>query len=151
MPIYPDTPDAPLVDPKDVKTEVMRSRGAGGQVCTCPSLVPGYKLSETNDQHVNKTESAVRLTHGPSGISVSMQDSRSQHQNKEWAWEILRARLSERKHTEEVERKRASRRSQVKGVNFGDKIRTYNFTQVSHSLITPSRGWDVWLTQCRTE
>lgn len=60
-----------------------------------------------------------------------MQDSRSQHQNKEWAWEILRARLSGRKHTEEVERKRASRRSQVKGVNFGDKIRTYNFTQVS--------------------
>ena len=60
-----------------------------------------------------------------------MQDSRSQHQNKEWAWEILRARLSERKHQEEVERKRASRRNQVKGVNFGDKIRTYNFTQVS--------------------
>lgn len=78
---------------------------------------------------MNKTESAIRLTHGPTGITVSMQDSRSQHQNKDWAWEVLRARLSERKHQEEVERKRASRRNQVKGVNFSDKIRTYNFTQ----------------------
>ncbi|KAK4688876.1 peptide chain release factor 1, partial [Tremellales sp. Uapishka_1] len=110
LPIYPDTPDAPLVDPKDVKTEVMRSRGAGGQ-------------------HVNKTESAVRLTHIPTGISVSMQDSRSQHQNKAWAWEVLRARLSERKHDAEVERRRASRRDQVKGADRSDKVRTYNFPQ----------------------
>lgn len=111
MPIYPDAPEAPLVDPKDVKSEVMRSRGAGGQ-------------------HVNKTESAVRLTHVPTGITVSMQDSRSQHQNRAWAWDVLRARLSERKHQEEIEAKRASRRSQVKGADRGDKIRTYNFPQV---------------------
>ncbi|BEJ13628.1 hypothetical protein CspHIS471_0308020 [Cutaneotrichosporon sp. HIS471] len=110
MPIYPDAPEAPLVDPKDVKSEVMRSRGAGGQ-------------------HVNKTESAVRLTHLPTGISVSMQDSRSQHQNRAWAWDVLRARLSERKHQEEIEAKRANRRSQVKGADRGDKIRTYNFPQ----------------------
>ncbi len=115
MPIYPDAPEAPLVDPKDVKSEVMRSRGAGGQ-------------------HVNKTESAVRLTHIPTGITVSMQDSRSQHQNRAWAWDVLRARLSERKHQEEIEAKRASRRSQVKGADRGDKVRTYNFPQVSTEL-----------------
>lgn len=111
MPIYPDAPEAPLVDAKDVKSEVMRSRGAGGQ-------------------HVNKTESAVRLTHVPTGITVSMQDSRSQHQNRAWAWDVLRARLSERKHQEEIEAKRASRRSQVKGADRSDKVRTYNFPQV---------------------
>ncbi|KAK8845521.1 peptide chain release factor 1 [Kwoniella newhampshirensis] len=110
LPIYPDTEDAPLVDPKDVKIDVMRARGAGGQ-------------------HVNRTESAVRLTHIPTGITVSMQDSRSQHQNRAWAWDILRARLSEKKHNEDVEARRASRRSQVKGADRSDKIRTYNFNQ----------------------
>ncbi|WWC85881.1 uncharacterized protein L201_000748 [Kwoniella dendrophila CBS 6074] len=110
LPIYPDTEESPLVDPKDVKIDVMRARGAGGQ-------------------HVNRTESAVRLTHIPTGITVSMQDSRSQHQNKAWAWDILRARLSEKKHNEEVEAKRASRRDQVKGADRSDKIRTYNFNQ----------------------
>ncbi|WVQ93750.1 peptide chain release factor 1 [Kwoniella sp. CBS 9459] len=110
LPIYPDSDDAPLVDPKDVKIDVMRARGAGGQ-------------------HVNRTESAVRLTHIPTGITVSMQDSRSQHQNRAWAWDILRARLSEKKHNEEVEARRASRRDQVKGADRSDKIRTYNFNQ----------------------
>lgn len=112
MPIFPDVEDSPLVDPKDVKTETMRSRGAGGQ-------------------HVNKTESAIRLTHLPTGISVSMQDSRSQHQNRAWAWDILRARLSEKKHQEEVDARRASRQSQVKSADRSDKVRTYNFGQVS--------------------
>ncbi|WVR03514.1 peptide chain release factor 1 [Kwoniella sp. DSM 27419] len=110
LPIYPDTEESPLADPKDVKIDVMRARGAGGQ-------------------HVNRTESAVRLTHIPTGITVSMQDSRSQHQNRAWAWEILRARLSEKKHNEEVEARRASRRDQVKGADRSDKIRTYNFNQ----------------------
>lgn len=111
MPIYQDTVDEPLVDPKDVKSEVMRSSGAGGQ-------------------HVNKTESAIRLTHIPTGITVSMQDSRSQHQNRAWAWDVLRARLSELKHTQEVENRRASRQSQVKSADRSDKVRTYNFPQV---------------------
>lgn len=109
-PIYPDEPEAPLVDPKDVRTDVMRAGGAGGQ-------------------HVNKTESAIRLTHLPTGITVSMQDSRSQHQNRAWAWEILRARLSERKHQEAIEARRAARQSQVKSANRSDKVRTYNFPQ----------------------
>ncbi|KAJ9120654.1 hypothetical protein QFC22_002584 [Naganishia vaughanmartiniae] len=99
-----------IVDEKDVKTEVMRSRGAGGQ-------------------HVNKTESAVRLTHIPTGISVSMQDSRSQHQNKAWAWQILRARLLDQKMIQQAQDRRKTRQSQVKGMDRSDKVRTYNFPQ----------------------
>ncbi|KAN0066205.1 Peptide chain release factor 1, mitochondrial [Thecaphora frezii] len=99
-----------LVDPKDVKTEVMRSRGAGGQ-------------------HVNKTESAIRLTHEPTGITVSMQDSRSQHQNRTKAWAVLRARLLDRKMRQEVEGNRAKRLAQVAGMDRSDRIRTYNFPQ----------------------
>lgn len=98
------------IDEKDVKTEVMRSRGAGGQ-------------------HVNKTESAVRLTHVPTGVTVSMQDSRSQHQNKAWAWQILRARLLDLQLTQQAEDRRKTRRSQVKGMDRSDKVRTYNFPQ----------------------
>ncbi|KAI5454016.1 Peptide chain release factor 1, mitochondrial [Naganishia albida] len=99
-----------LVDESDVKTEVMRSRGAGGQ-------------------HVNKTESAVRLTHIPTGITVSMQDSRSQHQNKAWAWQILRARLLDQRLVQQAEDRRKTRQSQVKGMDRSDKVRTYNFPQ----------------------
>lgn len=96
-------------------------------MCSPKSLLHKHLLT---GQHVNKTESAIRLTHEPTGITVSMQDSRSQHQNKEWAWEVLRARLSERKHEAEVERRRASRQSQVKaGAGRGEKVRTYNFNQ----------------------
>lgn len=98
------------IDEKDVKTEVMRARGAGGQ-------------------HVNKTESAVRLTHIPTGISVSMQDSRSQHSNRAKAWQILRARLLDRKLQEEQAERRDNRRSIIKGADRSEKIRTYNFPQ----------------------
>ncbi|KAJ7632760.1 hypothetical protein FB45DRAFT_514083 [Roridomyces roridus] len=94
----------------DVKVEVMRSRGAGGQ-------------------HVNKTESAVRLTHIPSGITVAMQDERSQHQNKRRAFSILASRLMEAKLTREMEARRASRRNLVKSADRSDKIRTYNYAQ----------------------
>ncbi|SAM82931.1 related to MRF1-peptide chain release factor, mitochondrial [Ustilago bromivora] len=99
-----------LVDPKDVKVEVMRSRGAGGQ-------------------HVNKTESAIRLTHEPTGISVSMQDSRSQHQNRTKAWAVLRARLLDRKLKQEVEGNRERRLAQVASMDRSDRVRTYNFPQ----------------------
>lgn len=99
-----------VVDVKDVKEEVMRSRGAGGQ-------------------HVNKTESAIRLTHEPTGITVSMQDSRSQHQNRTKAWEILRARLMDRKMREDQAEARDLRRSQIASMDRFDRVRTYNFMQ----------------------
>jgi peptide chain release factor 1 len=100
------------VDPSEVRTEVMRASGAGGQ-------------------HVNKTESAIRLTHIPSGIVVSMQDTRSQHQNRERAWRVLRARLAQKKREEREEEVMKLRRSVVGVAKMGrgDKIRTYNYGQ----------------------
>ncbi|ORY23638.1 hypothetical protein BCR39DRAFT_473026, partial [Naematelia encephala] len=100
----------PIFEQSDIKDEVMRASGKGGQ-------------------HVNKTESAVRLTHIPSGISVSMQDSRSQHQNREWAYSILRSRLAAVRDSEAAELKRRNRKSQVKTGDRSEKIRTYNFPQ----------------------
>lgn len=100
------------VDPKDVRAEVMRSGGAGGQ-------------------HVNTTESAVRLTHIPTNTVVSMQDSRSQHKNREKAWLFLHAKLAQARREareEEVSRLRADVVGIAKmGSNY--KIRTYNWSQ----------------------
>ncbi|KAG7095120.1 hypothetical protein E1B28_005903 [Marasmius oreades] len=94
----------------EVKLEVMRARGAGGQ-------------------HVNKTESAIRLTHIPTGITVSMQDERSQHQNKRRAFQVLSARLMDQKITREIAERRAARNSLVKSADRSEKIRTYNYAQ----------------------
>lgn len=118
-----------LVDPKDVKEEVMRSRGAGGQ-------------------HVNKTESAIRLTHEPTGITVSMQDSRSQHQNRTKAWDVLRARLLDRKMREEQSQVRDVRKSQIASMNRMDRIRTFNYPQdrvTDHRVSVSSNGLDAIL------
>jgi peptide chain release factor 1 len=100
------------IDPTDVRTDVYRSRGAGGQ-------------------HVNTTDSAVRLTHVPTNTVVAMQESRSQQKNRSKAWQILRSRLAQARR-EAREEEIAKIRVGVVGVakmGRGDKIRTYNWGQ----------------------
>ena len=96
--------------PDEIRIDVMRARGKGGQ-------------------HVNTTDSAVRLTHFPTGIVVSMQDERSQQKNKAKAFTILRARLAEREQKLKEEKERDARKEQVTTTDRSDKIRTYNYPQ----------------------
>ena len=105
-----DDDDEITIDPKDLKIDIFMSSGPGGQ-------------------SVNTTYSAVRMTHIPTGIVVSMQDEKSQIQNRQAALRVLKSRLLAMKHEEEAQEAADMRHSQVRSLDRSERIRTYNFPE----------------------
>ncbi len=106
----PDEAQAVQINPADLRIDTYRASGAGGQ-------------------HINKTDSAVRITHLPTGIVAECQDDRSQHRNKAKALQVLSARIQEKERSERAAKDAATRKGLIGSGDRSDRIRTYNFPQ----------------------